>query len=425
LTLIIIPACGGGGGSSVTPKTWGTPVAIETDTDRTYETRVAVDDSGTTVVVWDRENAANERFTMANYHTAATGWVGAEQISDASGTNTAYPKIAAGGNTTIAIWKQGTDKIVVNRFDSSTLPPAWGAQETISTTSGGFSVKNPEIAVNGSGNAVAVWIETNPGPPSMQSVVTCIYDASTGTWGTPAGIYSYGGAISSVAPKVAMDDSGNVIVVWESDHDIYAKRYDPITLTWYGEIHLENAAGFAYLPEIAMNGTGDAIAVWFQYDGTVDNVIANRFVPGSGWQGAVPIESYDVTASSPQIAINASGTAMVVWSDWNDDIWANIYTPGSGWGAEEKIHQVAGYYVDPRVAMNDNEDGVVVWYNDTGGIIMANRYSSASGWGEAEILSDLTYESWYPYVAIDSAGNATAVWERDMSPFDVMAARLE
>lgn len=36
-------------------------------------------------------------------------------------------------------------------------------------------------------------------------------------------------------------------------------------------------AGNATLPQIAVDGSGNAIAVWRQHDGTRDNIWANRF----------------------------------------------------------------------------------------------------------------------------------------------------
>jgi hypothetical protein len=36
-------------------------------------------------------------------------------------------------------------------------------------------------------------------------------------------------------------------------------------------------AGDAYEPQIAFDSSGNAIAVWYQWDGTRDNIWANRF----------------------------------------------------------------------------------------------------------------------------------------------------
>ena len=42
-------------------------------------------------------------------------------------------------------------------------------------------------------------------------------------------------------------------------------------------------AGDASIPQVAVDSSGNAIAVWFQSDGIRRNVWANRYVPGVGW----------------------------------------------------------------------------------------------------------------------------------------------
>src|SRR4030067_957017 len=45
-------------------------------------------------------------------------------------------------------------------------------------------------------------------------------------------------------------------------------------------------AGDAGYPQIAVDAGGNAIAVWYQHDGTRWNIWANRYTAGSGWGGA-------------------------------------------------------------------------------------------------------------------------------------------
>ncbi|MCP4002506.1 MAG: hypothetical protein GY727_16520, partial [Gammaproteobacteria bacterium] len=87
--------------------------------------------------------------------------------------------------------------------------------------------------------------------------------------------------------------------------------------------------GNAFSPQIAFDGSGNAMAVWYQHDGTYDSIYANRYVAGTGWAGAATID--DVTAGnawSPQVAVDGSGNAMAVWyqdDGTNDSIYANRF----------------------------------------------------------------------------------------------------
>ncbi|MBI5778896.1 MAG: Ig-like domain-containing protein [Planctomycetes bacterium] len=86
-------------------------------------------------------------------------------------------------------------------------------------------------------------------------------------------------------------------------------------------------AGDAGGPQIAVDANGNALAVW-RRDGTTANIWANRYVSGTGWATAGPIETGTVYANSPQIAVDASGNAFVVWEQSDGtryNIWSNRY----------------------------------------------------------------------------------------------------
>ena len=92
-------------------------------------------------------------------------------------------------------------------------------------------------------------------------------------------------------------------------------------------IETENA-GRAIFPQIAVDATGQALAVWTQSDGTQFDIWANRYTVGTGWGTAQLLETNAGHASEPQIAVDATGQALAVWEQHDgtrDSIWANRY----------------------------------------------------------------------------------------------------
>ena len=77
-----------------------------------------------------------------------------------------------------------------------------------------------------------------------------------------------------------------------------------------------------------MNPNGNVIAAWYQNDGTRNNIWANKYVAGTGWQTPELIETNVGNASSPQVAMDPNGNAIATWQQ-NDgtrnNIWANRY----------------------------------------------------------------------------------------------------
>ena len=106
-------------------------------------------------------------------------------------------------------------------------------------------------------------------------------------------------------------------------YSIYANHFNG---TNQGTVELVEAdnAGNAEYPQIAFDSSGNAIAVWYQSNGTRPSIWANRF-NATSWGSAELIEAGDAgNALSPQIAIDSSGTAIAVWTQ-SDGTRTNVY----------------------------------------------------------------------------------------------------
>jgi len=107
------------------------------------------------------------------------------------------------------------------------------------------------------------------------------FDASSGSWSTAALIES-SDAGNAYAPQIAIDGAGNAIAVWQQSDgtrfNIYSNRFDASSGSWSTAALVESSdAGDAYEPQIVINGAGNAMAVWYQSDGTRDSIYSNRF----------------------------------------------------------------------------------------------------------------------------------------------------
>jgi hypothetical protein len=175
-------------------------------------------------------------------------------------------------------------------------------------------------------------------------------------------------------PQAGFDGSGNIIAVWQqfdgAVYNIRANRY--VACTGWGTARLiETDSGWAEDPQAGFDGSGNAVAVWYQYDeGTRWNIWSNRYVAGTGWGTAQLIETDNSgSAESPQVGIDGSGNAIAVW--WQSDgtrknIWANRYLAGTGWGIAQLIETDSGNALNPQVGVDGSGNAVAVWYQDDG-----------------------------------------------------------
>ncbi len=403
--------CNGGDGSIG----WQVPSLLEfSSAGDAGAPRVVVDTNGNATAVW-RQSDGTRYNLWANRYVPGTGWGEAQLIEtdDAGSAWLADVAVDASG-TVVAVWYQ-FDGTRYNVWANHYVPGfGWSMAEVIENASG--SATDPQVAVDDSGNAVAVWSQVDGG---VYSIYANRYVSGTG-WGT-AQLIETDDSGDARYPQVAMDDNGNAVVVWQQSdgtrYNIWSNRY--VQGTGWGTAQLieTDNAGDAYVPQVAVDGSGNAVAVWYQFDGSNYHIRANRFVPDTGWGSVELIETDDAAnALDPQVAMDTGGNAVVVWRQSDGtryNIWSNRYVPGAGWGTAELIETDNNPNVrPPQIAMNGDGQVVAVW--DRYGRAWFNRYVPGLGWGTAQrIETGADGSVAYPRVALDSNGNAVVVWEEN------------
>ncbi|MFZ5470663.1 MAG: hypothetical protein ACOZIN_14620, partial [Myxococcota bacterium] len=145
--------------------------------------------------------------------------------------------------------------------------------------------------------------------------------------------------------------------------------------------------------------TGTAIGTW--RNGTT--IQARRFdFAARSTAGPFTIGTSS-TSAIPSIAMNASGQAVILWSDGNQML-ANHYVAGS-WGGAQTVNASAGDTTDRSVVLDASGNAVAVW--SFTGYVYASQYLAGTGWGSRQTLST---NGTRPTIAIDGTGAAVALW---------------
>ncbi len=139
-------------------------------------------------------------------------------------------------------------------------------------------------------------------------------------------------------PHVASDASGNFAVVWtlyedEDNYDLLARRFDR-TGTPIGDEFPVNqfTTGLQSLGRIAMSQTGFAVAWEGAGSGTSNGVFARLFdAAGNPVTNDFPVYTTPpVSPGAPDVAMNAAGDFVVVWSDGD---YTSSTVQGRRWNA--------------------------------------------------------------------------------------------
>lgn len=324
---------------------------------------------------------------------------------------------------TIIVWSQQVSGI----YNIIARGPVYDSTVTISN--GINHAWLPKIAIDGSGNAVAVWMQSNS-VNNYSEIWAARYDAVSG-WGTARKISANANGGANV-PQISVDSVGNALAVWHAQDtainpnhfDVFSSRYNPASDIWSTPVIISGATNTAHNPHIAMNTSGNGIAVWTegQDDGSTSNgpmdVWIRRYSLSGGWGGAavkmnsIPGNVNPVYAQTA-VAINQNSDAVVVWVQGG--IWANSYTIANSWGGATLIANnpgISGNCYTPDVAMDGSGNAIAVWQQQDGissAFAFANRFSGGV-WGTSGKISDDSGMVFDTHVRMDNSGNAKAVW---------------
>src|SRR5690606_12704466 len=118
------------------------------------------------------------------------------------------------------------------------------------------------------------------------------------------------------SPEVAINAGGDGAAVFLLGNDVWANRYDASGGSWSGEVSLESGSGAATAPKVGIDDAGNVIAVWNQSDGSRSNIWASRYDVGDqAWAPAALLETNNFGAAwEVDLAVSPGGSAVAVWA---------------------------------------------------------------------------------------------------------------
>ena len=250
---------------------------------------VAADPTGGFVVAW-RSYVGNGGGIFAQRFASAGSPLGSEfRVNTTTTAPQRFPSIAsdAAGNF-IVVWQGATIAGGLNpmafgqRYSASGAP--LGSEFRVNTSAPGYQFL-PAVAAAASGNFVVVWYTDDPFTPEAEPAFGQRF-ASTGA---PLGSEFRLNTTTSPAPtipSVAMDSTGDFVVVWESDHDgglfsgVFGQRFAN-TGAALGPEFLVNTYTTAdqSRPGVASDSAGRFVVVWRSdgQDGSGGGVFGQRY----------------------------------------------------------------------------------------------------------------------------------------------------
>ncbi len=337
------------------------------------------------------------------------------------------------------------DGIYRQLYDASGFPLGTEARVNTFTT---LDQQNPSVAMDATGNFVVAW-ESIGQDGSAGGVYAQRYSAAGVAQGGEIKVNTFT-TNGQLSPSVAMDASGDFVVVWDSfsqepgSTGVYGQRYNAAGVPQGSEFHVNTfTADIQVIPDVSMDANGNFVVTWTSnlQDGSGFGIYAQRFNSAGVPQGGeFRVNAFTTNSQqSPSVAMDASGSFVIAWGSFGQDgsssgIYAHRYNAaGVPQGSEFRVNTfTTNHQILASVAVDTDGDFIVAWASDgqdgSEYGVYAQRYNAAGvvQGDEFRVNSHTTEIQNAPTAVMDADGDFVITWDsryQDTDGYGVYAQR--
>lgn len=401
---------------------------------------VAMADSGATTAIWEKDNTKDAGFhgEVATREPSQSFSAPAELVGGVTD-----PQLEmTGGGQAVAVWKRLVNPPGVYMVQAATRSPggAFGAPVNAAQMPANVLPNALQMALNDDGDVAIAWTRDDPG--SAVDKNANFVEVTVGHAGGPFSKPEHVSPaikppieeeeegkktiihLNASEPSVAIDPAGDVVVVWryfDGTNSVIEAAERPADGVFSKPKPISSPGVDSAEPEVAIDGSGNAIAVWEEFGATDSVVKAALRPPGGEFGAADDLSESGESSFGPEIAMTPGGLATVVWTRaelGEQSIETSSRPPGGGFSAAANVTPAAELTaapVDTDLKMNDAGDAVVAWPGrgaDGQQVVKAAIRTGSGAFSAPAEVSATSPDFLHPDVAIDAGGNATVIWNR-------------
>jgi hypothetical protein len=398
---------------------WDTPVTLSPPGIDALTPDVGVDANGNSLFVWYQDDGTWWR-VMARARSSAGAVGPLLALTPAVNSSAHEPNVAvSSGGDAVFAWVRASDEIT-RRVEIRARSAAGLLANTqrMSSSDGDFRELQLDIADNG--DAIAAWVRRANSTEFDSAIEARVRLAN----GTLRGLRTLSPPCDCTIacdcaefPALDVSPSGNGFLVWLqrlSEFEYIVRGRGCTAGGVFGGVQTLTSVNSG-APDVAVDDTGNALVVWSR-GGPTTSYIQARSRSVGGQLG--PIQTIaNGAVSRPAVAVNADGDAVIVWRrivSGNEIIQGRTRSAAGVLGAVRTFSTPGDDTSEPRVEIDDSGNALVVWSHDEGANFRAKSRTllNTGVLRPVQLLSAAGQDAFLPAVALDADGDAVATWMR-------------
>jgi LPXTG-motif cell wall-anchored protein len=405
LVLVSIPAAAGVG-------SWSTPGDLSLAGRDAGASQVVVDSTSLATAVWTRNDGSHYVIQSSTSQNGGA-WSTPVNVSLA-GQSASSPQVTVSPSGLVsAVWYRFDGSQTIIQASTSQNGGAWSSPVNLSLA--GRAAYDPQVTVSPTGLATAVWTRNDGSHYVIQSSTS----QNGGAWSTPDNVSLAGGA--SYYPQVSVDSTGLATAVWarnDGSHFVIQSSTSQNGGAWSTPVNISLAGGNANAPQVTVSSTGLATAVWIRNDGSNNIIQSSTSQNGGAWSTPINLSLAGGNAYAPEVRVSTAGLATAVWTR-NDGsnyvIQSSTSQNGGAWSTPVNVSLAGQSASSPQVTVSSTGLATAAWqwYDGSYNIIQSSTSQNGGAWSTPVNLSLTGGDADSPQVTVSSTGLVTLVWARN------------
>jgi len=415
---------------------WSLPYDVSEAGESAAECKIAMNDHDQAIALWRRFNGSEYVIQTAYSIDGGNSWSSPYDLSSAAGQARSNQIAINQKGEAIAVWirDNGSD-YVVQESHSPDGGMNWSLAKDLSVVVPTLEARAPQIAIDENSNAIAVWYRSN----GTYNIIRESHSFDAGDHWSPPQDLSLGGPPGGNAfdPQIAFNNNSQAIVVWYRDDGsnriVQETHSFDLGVNWTTppqDLSLGGPpGGDALLAGIAMNESGEAVAIWRRDNGT-NIIIQESYSSDAGVNWSTPPQDLSLggppggNADRPQVAMNDNGLVITIWyrDDGSNRIIQEAHSLDAGvhWTIPQDLTETGYDAYLPQIQLSNNNEAIAAWFRFDGFNTRAQSSYSANGGTSwiTQTLSEGGKTAHDTQVAINESSQTIIMWEKQDDALD-------